>query len=96
MDVGPGVTRLKVGDRVLGHAVGLDEKRNTSAEGAFQIYTVLLDYMTSPIPSTLPYESAAVVPLGLSTAACSLFQEDQLALQYPSLSPKSTGKTLLI
>lgn len=53
--------------------------------------------MVSPIPSTLSYERAAVLPLGLSTAACGLFQKDQLALQYPSAtSVKSTGKTLLI
>ena len=96
VEVGPGVTRLKVGDRVLGYAVGLDEKRNTSTESAFQLYTVLLDYMVSPIPSTMSYEDAAVVPLGVSAAACGMFQEDQLNLHYPSLNPKPTGKTLLI
>jgi NADPH:quinone reductase-like Zn-dependent oxidoreductase len=37
-----------------------------------------------------------VLPLGLSTAACGLFQKDYLALQYPSLSPKPAGKTLLV
>ncbi len=44
----------------------------------------------------MSYENASVLPLGLSTAACGLFQEDQLALQYPSMSPKPTGKTLLV
>jgi hypothetical protein len=46
----------------------------------------------------MSYEAAAVLPLGLSTAACGLFQTDQLALQYPahSGSIKSTGKTLLV
>jgi len=44
----------------------------------------------------LSYESAAVIPLGLSTAACGLFQEDQLALQYPTTHTKPTGKTLLV
>lgn len=94
--VGKAVTRFKVGDRLLGHAVGVDKKRNTSAEGAFQAYTVVLDHMAAPIPSTMSYESAAVLPLALSTAACGLFQKDQLALEYPSVRSKPTGKTLLI
>ena len=96
VEVGPGVTRFKVGDRVVGHANGTDEKYNSPAHSAFQKYTVLLANAASPIPSTLSYESAAVLPLGLSTAACGLFQKDQLGLQYPSASAKPTGKTLLV
>ena len=98
VEVGRAVTRFKVGDRVVGHAVGVDEKRNSAAEGAFQIYTVLLADMASEIPSSLSYESACVLPLGLSTAACGLFQKDQLALQYPltSIARNSTNKTLLV
>ncbi len=96
VEVGAGVTRFKVGDRVLGHAVGTDKKRNSAAEGAFQAYTVVLAHMAAPIPATLSYENAAVLPLALSTAACGLFQKDHLALQHPSLSSTSTGKTLLV
>ena len=96
IEVGKGVTRFSVGDRVLGHAVGTDKKRNSSVEGAFQEYTVVLAHMAAPIPGTLPYENAAVLPLALSTAACGLFQKDQLALQYPSANPQPTGKTLLV
>ena len=96
VEVGKAVTRFKVGDRVLGHAVGTDENRNTSAEGAFQTYTVLLVHMAAPIPITMPYENATVLPLALSTAACGLFQKDHLALQHPSAAPKLIAKTLLI
>ena len=96
VEVGKAVTRFHIGDRVVGHAAGNDEKRNKSAEGAFQTYTVLLEHMTSQIPSTLSYESAAVIPLGISTAACGLFQKDQLALQLPTVPPKPTGKTVII
>ena len=96
VEIGPGVTRFKVGDRVVGHANGTDEGYASPAYGAFQAYTVLLVNAASPIPRTLSYESAAVLPLGLSTAASGLFQKDQLALQYPSTSPKPTGKTLLV
>lgn len=96
VEVGSEVARFKVGDRVLGHAVGTDPRRNSAAEGSFQKYTVLLERMASPIPDGLSFERATVLPLGLSTAACGLFQKDQLALDHPSLSPKPNGKTLLI
>ena len=96
VEVGTAVARFSVGDRVLGHAVGTDKSRNNPAEGAFQAYTVVLARMAAPIPDTMPYEDAAVLPLGLSTAACGLFQKDQLALQHPSAAPKPTGETLLV
>jgi NADPH:quinone reductase-like Zn-dependent oxidoreductase len=96
VEVGAAVTRFKVGDRVLGHAIGTDPKRNRAAEGSFQTYSVLLERLASPIPADMSYESASVLPLGLSTAACGLFQKDQLALDYPSRAPKPNGKALLV
>ena len=95
-EVGPGVTRFKVGDRVLAQALGLNPERNRTSECAFQIYTVVPAHMASPIPDAMSYENAAVIPLGLSTAACGLFQKDFLALQHPSAGARPTGKTLLI
>jgi NADPH:quinone reductase-like Zn-dependent oxidoreductase len=96
VEVGAGVTRLQVGDRVLGHAVGSDKARNRAAEGAFQTYVVLLAHMVSPIPDALSFEAACVLPLGLSTAACGLFQKDFLALKTPSATPQPSGETLLV
>ena len=96
VEVGQGVTRFKVGDRVLGHAVGIEEMINKSSESAFQRYTVVRVNMASPISSTMSYEEACVLPLCLSTAACGLFQKDYLALPYPRLSPKLNGKTVLV
>lgn len=52
--------------------------------------------MASPIPDSLSFESAAVRPLTLSTAACGQFQKDYLALQKASVEPKPTGKALLV
>jgi len=48
---------------VLGHAVGTDKDSNSSAEGAFQAYTVVLAHMAAPIPDTMSFEQAAVLPL---------------------------------
>jgi NADPH:quinone reductase-like Zn-dependent oxidoreductase len=96
VEVGGGVTRFKVGDRVVGYAAGSDKQRNRAAEGAFQDYVVLLAHMTAPIPAEMPFEDAAVLPLGVSTAACGLFQKDFLAMNAPSAAAMSTGKTLLV
>ena len=96
VEVGGGVTRFRVGDRVVGFAAGSDKQRNRAAEGAFQDYVVLLAHMASPIPDAMAFEDAAVLPLGLSTAACGLFQKDFLAMNAPSAAPRPTGKTLLV
>ena len=94
--VGAGVTRFRVGDRVLGHAVGIEKDRNDPAEGAFQAVSLLLEHMASPIPDGLAFEQAAVLPLGLSTAACGLFQPDFLALRPPQADPPAQGESLVV
>ncbi|GFF27226.1 zinc-binding alcohol dehydrogenase domain-containing protein cipB [Aspergillus udagawae] len=97
VEVGSGAAaaRFKRGDRVLG--LGSELKDNNPAEGAFQHYTVIPAQVASPIPADLSYENAAVIPLGISTAGCGLFQKDYLALQLPT-SPRaaSSGQLLLI
>lgn len=50
VEVGSDVTRFKVGDRVVSHAVGANKKYNTATKGGFQQYTIALPCMTSPIP----------------------------------------------
>ena len=94
VEIGKGVSRFKLGDRVLAQATG--SLRNEPAKSAFQQYTVIAAHMAAHIPDTIDYANAAVLPLGLGTASCGLFEKDQLALQYPSVLPKPTGKALLI
>ncbi len=96
VEIGNQVTRFRVGDRVLGYAAGADKRRNRAAEGAFQDYAVVLAHMAAPIPDAMAFEDATVLPLGLSTAACGLFQKDFLAMNAPSATPAPTGKTLLV
>lgn len=81
--VGSGVTGFKPGDRVLAIAAGMGEKCNRAAEGAFQRYTVVRPHLTTVIPDAMSFEDACVIPLGIVTAACGLFQSDLLALEKP-------------
>jgi NADPH:quinone reductase-like Zn-dependent oxidoreductase len=96
VEIGSSVTRFAVGDRVIGHAVGTDKDSNSSARGAFQRYAIVFERLATPIPSSMPFADAVVLPLALSTAACGLFLKDQLALEYPTADPTPTGKTLLV
>lgn len=94
--VGSGVEEVKVGDRVLAMAAGAARQRNRAAEGAFQAYTIVLPRLTTVIPDELPYVEAAVIPLGLTTAACGLFQSDLLALEPPSAIRKPRGQWVIV
>ena len=85
--LGSAVTRVKVGDRVLGF---------TPNGAAFQEYALLADNLFSPIPESMSFEEASVIPMGVSVSACALFQKDYLALPHPSVNPKPLGKTLLV
>ncbi|GKT93790.1 zinc-binding oxidoreductase [Colletotrichum tofieldiae] len=98
VEAGPGVSakRFKVGDRVLGHAVGLDKRSNKTSEAAFQHYVVLRANLASKIPDFVSFDQACVVPLGASTAASGLFAKDYLNLQLPKLDAKPNGETLLV
>jgi NADPH:quinone reductase-like Zn-dependent oxidoreductase len=96
VEAGPGVTRLRPGDRVAGLAVGVERNRNRAAEGAFQHYVVLLAHLVSPIPDSLSFAQASVLPLTLSTAATGLFQQDHLGLALPTADPADRPETVLV
>lgn len=96
VEVGRDVVRFRVGDRVIGHAVGTDKDSNSAAEGAFQLYTAVSEKLACPVPDAMPFEDAAVLPLAVSTAASGLFQTSHLGLRHPSANPEPTGQTVLV
>lgn len=67
-----------------------------SGSAAFQLYSKTVSLLVSPIPDSLSFEQAAVLPLAISTAAAGLYQKTHLALPHPSLDPQPTGQTLLV
>ncbi|KAF2144076.1 uncharacterized protein K452DRAFT_246233 [Aplosporella prunicola CBS 121167] len=93
-EVGEGVTRLHKGQRVIGHCHGLGTGETKHA--AFQQYTVCAEILVSPIPDSLSFGQAVVLPLAISTAAAGLYQKPHLALPYPSKDAKPTGKSILV
>lgn len=95
-DVGARVTRLRRGDRVLGYAAGQERARNSSAEGGFQRYVTVLERVCTPIPDSLSFERAAVLPLGISTAAAGLFEVDQLGLPLPSVTMDRVNDVVVV
>lgn len=96
VEVGANVTRLRPGDRVVGHAFGVERSQNRAAEGAFQHYVVLMQHMVTPIPDDMAFERAAVLPLTLSTAATGMFQRDHLGLRMPSVDAAGRDETVLV
>jgi len=96
VEVGSGITRFAVGDRVVGHSASVEKSVNRPAAGAFQRYTVLTQHMVSPIPDDLTFEQVAVLPLALSTASSGLFQQDQLGLALPRAEHAERGETVLV
>jgi NADPH:quinone reductase-like Zn-dependent oxidoreductase len=95
VEVGSAVSSsFKLGDRVLAQTGGVSA--NKPSGSGFQEYSVVMAKMVTKIPDSLSYADAAVMPLGITTSACGLFQDNHLALQHPSLSPESTGQTLLV
>jgi NADPH:quinone reductase-like Zn-dependent oxidoreductase len=96
VEVGSAVSRFRAGDRVVGYAVGMEKGRRHAAEGGFQQHTVVLERLAAPIPDGMAFEEAAVLPLGVSTAASALFQGDQLGLRHPGAGPAPTGEAVVV
>ncbi|KAF2084029.1 hypothetical protein K490DRAFT_59981 [Saccharata proteae CBS 121410] len=84
------------GDRIIAHALGFYDFGQGQPEAAFQRYTLARDYMTTPIPDSLPFDKAVVIPLSCSAAASALFQKPFLALDHPTVPARSSNGSVLI
>lgn len=67
------------------------------ANSAFQTHPVATSLLASPIPESMSFEQAVVLPLAISTASAGLYPRDRLNLPLPSATkPEKNGKTVLI
>ncbi|KAL4901280.1 chaperonin 10-like protein [Aspergillus multicolor] len=92
--VGEGATRFVKGQRVIGQ--GSTAVTGNPANAAYHLYSSTFEILVAPIPDSLSYEDAVVLPLALSTASVGLYAKSHQALPFPTLSPKESGKTVLI
>jgi len=92
--VGSSVTRFKKGDRVVATADGIALGKNENM--GFQLYSATNEKLVARLPENVSYEDAAVLPMGLSTAAAGLFQKETLGLQFSSLDRTPNGKAILV
>lgn len=65
-----------------------------TANSGFQLYSTCLEILVAPIPDSLPFSKAVVLPLSISTAASALYVQLQLPL--PSFTPHPLGKKVLL
>jgi NADPH2:quinone reductase len=79
--VGPGVTRLKVGQRVW----LFNGQRNGRALGTAAEYIALAEPLVTPLPDQLSFAEGATLGIPAMTAWCSLFADGPIA-----------GKTVLV
>ncbi|CAJ2511889.1 Uu.00g075140.m01.CDS01 [Anthostomella pinea] len=91
VEVGSAVTRFRAGDRVVAYAASTDPGRNSNAKGGFQLYSLVCDNMAAPVPEGMALESAAVLPMGVTTASCALFGKDFLKLRRPGVAGAGAG-----
>ena len=96
IEIGSAVTRFRVGDRVLAYVVGMEKDRRHAAEGGFQNYSVARELLAAPIPDDLAFKDAVVLPLGISTAASALFQQDQLGLRHPTAERPAAREAVVV
>ena len=93
-EVGNNVKHLKKGDRVCGAACTMVAGKLEM--GAFNLYAVCPADLVALIPSSMSFEAAAVLPIGIATASACLYFKEQLNLDYPTSSPIHQGKYLFI
>ncbi|KAJ5408943.1 alcohol dehydrogenase [Penicillium cosmopolitanum] len=92
VQLGSGVTRFKLGQRVIGHCDGFVSGKASNC--AFQLYTTCREILVAAVPDSLPLANAVVLPISISTASSALFV--QLKAPLPSLNSQFTGKKILI
>ena len=81
VQVGEGVKRFKVGDRVLAVTFGLNPTDKTA--GAFAEYALANEDLSCHIPETLSFTQASSMGLAIATAGLALFQAPGLELPMP-------------
>ncbi|KAK3347183.1 chaperonin 10-like protein [Lasiosphaeria hispida] len=92
--VGPGVTTLSKGDRVLGFPDGF--LTGSHSHSAFQTYTVVSASLSTRLPASLSFQAAATLPTAAAYATLALFGVLNLPRPTTTGPTPKTGKGILI
>lgn len=87
VQVGKGVKRFKIGDRVLAVTFGLNSTDKHA--GAFAEYALAFEDLSCHIPERFSFAQASSMGLAIATAGLALFQAPGLQLPIPQIT--STG-----
>ncbi|KAI1394277.1 GroES-like protein [Hypoxylon trugodes] len=88
--------KFKVGDRVLGYAMG-SSSFGKQERGGFQEYVVVDQNLAAKIPDSVSFGEASVFPLCMATAGHALFSKEYLGLPFPKVGgAPEAGKRVLI
>ncbi|KAH7014209.1 chaperonin 10-like protein [Microdochium trichocladiopsis] len=82
---------FRPGDRVLACPHGFDTKKDEHK--GFQEHTVVLAELTARLPSSMSFEEAVVLPMGIATAASGFFNPELLGLRFPTLLSAGQSST---
>lgn len=95
VEVDPSLSHtFKVGDRVTGAALCVRRRDGKYCYSGFQEYVVLQTPCITKIPDGVAYEEAVVLPLGINTAASSLFSATTLGLEFPKQQQQQQSAAL--
>lgn len=78
LQVGPGVTRFKEGDRILGMMFGLNPSDKLS--GAFCSYVLATEDLSCKVPPHMTFEEASTLSVPIGTAGSALYQALRLPM----------------
>lgn len=96
VEVGEGLTRFKVGDRVLAVTFGLNASDKTA--GAFAEYALATEDLACHVPENLSLIQASSMGLAVATAGLALFQAPglQLMMPRPDSADQDTPTVILV
>ena len=94
VEVGKNVRDIQRGQRVLGKALSLTSGDHAAA--GYQLYTSVPSNAVTPIPDSMDFPTAAVLPVSVSCAAAGLYEKSSLGLPLPSANPPKARKIILV
>lgn len=89
--LGERVTKLKIGDRVIGFTFGANP--DNPGNGAFSQYVASPAGLCVPIPDDMDFATAAALPMGIFTVG---FAFRSLGLEFNLSSPQGRGQYILV